>query len=396
MRAAQDWINKTLKENQRSPILDAHKLTISEFLDDWIERCEKREMSPKTVDRYKSSVKKIKDEIGSIRVQELQTWEVQEMFDSLAKKPINIPPRKSKLPPEKRRPSRAKKPDEKEVRYPSAATIHAVHRDFRAAMNYARKIGIIKISPVFGIELPKQEPHQVTVYTGVQLSTLLLLAREMEHVLYFPLVLTVLYGLRRGEALGVRWRDIDFDNSRIKITKNLTMSSGRIFLKGVKNIPSEDYIALSEWTSKELRKLQRQRMSEGLMTMAEPDDRKIIDLADLRVSDFVCLDADNALFIPDGMLGRLQSFQRANGLPESSWHDLRHTYGTLMIEDGVDIAVVSKAMRHSSVKITSDIYISNTLTIKKKATSAFENIVKLPGMVQEADMPGTVKNDDKI
>ncbi len=373
--SAREWENETVAQNQGGAYANAHKLSVSALLDEFLERCAKKGLSPKTLEGYGDHAVKIKSYLGEVLVQDLRTLQIQKMFDTLCKTPITVSPRKSKLPPEKRQKSQAKPADEKQVRYPRAATLHAVFRTLRAALNYARKLDVISANPCYGVELPARQKHVATIYTADHLVKLLDALREQNHVLYFPTVFSVQYALRRGEAIGIRWEDVDFENNCIHIQKNLTIAKGKIFLKKVKTDSSEDIIALSEWTVNELRELRRQRLASGLLTTGKTPDEEIVYYADLVPSDFVCLDENNKLFRPDGMITRLKSFQKAHSLPVSTWHDLRHTYGTLMAENGVSVAEISKAMRHSSIKITSDQYIASTLLIKKHATDAMHEIL---------------------
>lgn len=373
--SARDWEAEVISQNKGNAYQDAHRLTLRVLFDGFLDRCAKKGLSPVTINGYREHVNKINSYLGDVLVQKLQPLQIQKMFDSIAETPITVSPRKSKLPPEKRQKSTAKPDSEKTVRYPRPASLHAIFRTLRAALNYARKIGVISINPCFGVELPAQAKHVATIYTSEHLVQLLELLRAQNHVLYFPVMFSVQYALRRGESIGVRWEDIDFESGCIHITKNLAISHGEIFLKKVKTDSSEDIIALSEWTVQELRELRRARLAAGSYSTGKTPDEKIVLLKDIVPSDFVCLDEKGGVFRPDGMITRLHSFQKAHGLPVSTWHDLRHTYGTLMAENGVSVAEISKAMRHSSIKITSDQYIASTLLVKKRATAAMSAIL---------------------
>lgn len=382
--AAQSWIDETEDNNQGLAFPDAHKLTVEGLSVHWIDHLRKMKRSPKTIQCYEDNLAKILNHIGPVLVQELQNLHIQNMLDILKEKPIEVPVRKSKLPPEKRylhnkgKKSSAKAEDEKIRRLPRSATIISVYRTLRAMINYSIKIGVRKYNPCIGVDLPKPQKHISHIYSGDDLANLMTKLKEQNHILYIPVILTVPYALRKGEALAVTWDTIDFDNKCIRIERSWTSVKGMSFLKGVKTESSDDTIAINDWTCQELRSLQKLRFQMEKMTKGETPKDDIVYEKDIVVSDFVCWDENGKLFRPDGMVGRLQRFQKANGLPLCTWHDLRHTYGTLMVEDGVDIVTVSKAMRHSSVKITSDQYIESTMTIKKRATAAFDNLVNMP------------------
>jgi len=393
-KTAWDWVKETEEANTKTAYPDAHKLTVDGLYDHWIAHLKKMKRSPKTLESYEDNYeKKMRSYIGHILVQELHTLHLQEMFDELKSKPINIPVRKSKLPPEQRQRSQKKPDDQKQKRLPRSATIHSIYRTLKAMLNYAiKKLGVIQVNPCIGVDLPYPQKHITHIYTGEDLVKLMQMLKELEHPLYYPIMLTVPYALRRGEALGITWSAIDLDKKQIMINRNWTISRGKSILKGVKNERAEEkeedcVIAINDWTCDELRKLKKERLEMKMLTHGETPDPDLspdgcVYENDIVVSDFVWWDENKKLFRPDGMVGRLNTFQRTNGLPRCTWHDLRHTYGNLMAEDGQDVVAISKAMRHSSVKITSDQYIDATLTLKQRATAAFDNVIKMP--VKEA------------
>ncbi len=381
-KAAQEWITDTENKNEGLAFPDAHKLTVEGLSAYWIEHLRQLKRSPKTIQCYEDNLKKILGHIGPVRVQELQLFQIQNMFNAIRDKPIDVPVRQSKLPSDKRyahnkgKKSTAKQ--EKAERLPRSETVFSVFRTLRAMLNYSIKMGVIKFNPCIGLELPDPQEHITRIYSGEDLVTLMEKLKEQRHILYIPVILTVPYALRKGEALAVAWDAVDFENKCITIRRSWTSIRDSAILKATKTKTS-DIIVINDWTCEELRTLQKERFKLEKMTNGKTPENEIVEEKDIVPSDFVCWDENGKLFRPDGMVKRLQRFQKANDLPLCTWHDLRHTYGTLMVEDGVDIVTVSKAMRHSSVKITSDQYITSTLNIKKRATAAFDNIIKMPG-----------------
>lgn len=396
--AAQDWINTIIKKNKGITYENAHQLILADLADDWYASCVERELSPTTLSRYRTSIRKIKDAIGAMRVQDITVHSVKGFVTTLrktkikSKKGIKADPKKqAKF--EQEYPEEAKKlkeENEKLARLPRAETVASTLRVLRTMLEFAIEAEVIDNNPALAAAPPQAEEHFSTIYEGPKVADLLEALRVQEHALYFPVLLTVMHGLRRGEALAIRWIDIDFKNSIIHIRKNYTMADGRPILRKVKTKYSNDVVAMSDFVRGELLRLKTERSEKNMCTMAEINGRNSND-EKIVPSDFVCLNADGQLFRPDTIKKSLQRFQAANKLPVSTWHDLRHTYGTLLVEAGEDIAVVSKALRHSGIKITSDQYVAGTHFIKKKATATFDNIVNLSDAREQKSAPKAAK-----
>ena len=166
-----------------------------------------------------------------------------------------------------------------------------------------------------------------------------------------------MYGLRRGEALSLCWQDINFNAGTASIRASVVEAAPLgVVMKNVKTRQSADTISLSDSVLTELRELRDRRRATDMYREGDPNVEGVTPWADLDPREYVCLNERDQVFNPNGFYQRLRHFQEINNLKVSGIHDLRRSYGTLLIESGVDVAVVSKALRHSSIKITSDIY----------------------------------------
>lgn len=255
---------------------------------------------------------------------------------------------------------------------------------------------VIDRTPCRGIRLPDPEPHEVTIYTGEELGRLLQTLSDLNHYLYWPVSFCVYNGFRRGEALGVRWQDIDFDTGILHVRGNLTViKSGPIF-KTTKTQSSDDDVALPEPFMDDLRALRKLRLAEGLYKPGPLEIDGYAPIDDLDAGEFVCLNHNNSRPIrPTTFDNALHSFQKRHGFPRSTIHDLRHTYGTSLIEAGVDVAIVSKAMRHSTIDITVNQYVASTTTIKRRATDVMQGLVEFPANTRDGDAGALFDLEDR-
>ena len=347
--AAEAWENDVIKKNSHATFADAHRLTVSQLSKLWLENLISRKRAPSTIQSYEYSLMYILPRIGGLIVQDVRRGDIQRVFDDISK-------------------------NEKM----SAETVRHIARGARSLFSFAIKSGIIVYSPFIKIDLPAARIRPMIKYDAEQINKLVMGMREQRHVLYFLVVFCVMYGLRRGEAAAVRWCDIDFKTGIVNVRGSISCPNTDMFYGPTKTTQSADTISLSGWFLDDLKSEFQNRISEGKIYM--PVDLSVTDhivINKINPLQFVSLDENSNVLRVGGIPGRLKRFQRANKLPETSVHDLRKNYATILKESGVDISVISKALRHSSVNITARQYIANTAPIKKQATTAMDNIIFL-------------------
>ena len=152
-------------------------------------------------------------------------------------------------------------------------------------------------------------------------------------------------GLRRGEAMGLRWSDIEFDNNKIRVEKTLSTTKGGPYLSSPKTEASQRRLTLNG----ELKGL---LISHRIAQMEEAKlaGNKFLD------KDFVFSTLTGEPIDPSNFYRSVRRVCRKAGLPEHGPHVLRHTFATLLLEDGVPIHVVSRILGHTNIRITVDIY----------------------------------------
>ena len=107
-----------------------------------------------------------------------------------------------------------------------AATIAYAHRVLKAALNYAVDCDILRKNPAAGARLPEDtDPFKAQTIASKDAEGLLMRLRQHDSQLYIVVLLELIYGMRRGEALGLRWQDIDFTNGRIHISGQYTVGA---------------------------------------------------------------------------------------------------------------------------------------------------------------------------
>jgi integrase len=328
-KKAEAWGDKE-KKRLEGLQAGADKTEVREFLERWIKTKEKK-LSPTTLSGYRVNIKHINERIGDALLYNLKLMDVQEMLDKLT---------------------------EGGLKY---RTVKYVCRTLHAAMEYAIKNEDIEKNPCKGAEIAEdEEEFVVIVYSAEDLKKLILALREQENPLYPYVLLSSMRGLRRGECLGLRWSDIDFEKGIAHIINNYVVVNKVAYHKKVKTKESERLIDMEGIIAEEF-KAYKERMNKG---------KKIIQT-------YVCELPDGTLPDPSHISRSIKAFQKANDLPECRFHDLRHTFAVLQLENGTDLDTLKRMLGHSKIGITSDLYLHENVSLIKKASRRTDNIINI-------------------
>lgn len=160
-------------------------------------------------------------------------------------------------------------------------------------------------------------------------------------------------GLRRSEVCGLRWQAIDFSKKRVRInhTAIKTKTNGLMFCDSTKNESSNRELPLTPKVLSYLKAL-KAHQTEMRLFMGEKYDNRYLD--------YVCVHDDGRIILPDSITVSLKKWSAKLsselGFPTIRLHDLRHSFATNLIREGVNIKVVSKMLGHSTEATTLRIY----------------------------------------
>ncbi len=162
----------------------------------------------------------------------------------------------------------------------------------------------------------------------------------------YPLWLTLaMTGLRRGEALALRWTDLDLERARLSVRRSLVPINGTVEVHEPKTSRGRRLVALDPFTVSVLRAWSRRQKEERLEWGPAWTD-----------SGLVFTRPDGKLIHPERVSKAFRAAVKKTGLPPIHLHDLRHTHATLALAAGVHPKVVSDRLGHATVAITLDIY----------------------------------------
>jgi integrase len=222
-------------------------------------------------------------------------------------------------------------------------TVRRIHATLRSALSYGVKTRRLPFNVASNVTPPNGVRSEVQPWLAAELAAFL---RHVETDRLGPLFEVIAAtGLRRGEALGLRWTDLDLANRTARIRQTVIDVGGRLEFSTPKTRSSEATVPLTE---RAVQALLQWRLGQDIDRQAWGDAYEDHGLVFAR--------ENGAPLRPEYVTRRFVALTRAAGLRQVRLHDLRHGAASLMLAAGVPMAIVSKMLRHSSIGITVDTY----------------------------------------
>ncbi|TMD04188.1 MAG: site-specific integrase [Chloroflexi bacterium] len=228
------------------------------------------------------------------------------------------------------------------------------------ALTEAVRWGLVARNVAALVRPPQKPAHEMRTLTQPEVGALFAAAAGDRLEALWVLAATV--GMRQGELLGLRWRDVDLDRGVLGVCGSLTRGPQGLMITDPKTARSRRRVALPAIAVEALRRHRATQAGERLRAGAAWTDRDLVFSNGLGGP----LTADKLL------RARFRPLLRKAGLPPIRFHDLRHTAATRLLEQGVHPKVVSEMLGHASVAITLDIYSHVSPDLQRQAVSALD------------------------
>ena len=337
-REAQARLTRELHAGMSGTFAEPDKLTVAEFLQEhWLPAIAGT-VRPTSLHLYKLHVNsRIVPHIGRIRLQKLAPRDIDVLYARLANEPG---PRGHSLSP---------------------ASVRAVHRVLHRALTKAMEWNIIVRNPADRAERPKVARPEMKTWTREDLSAFLDSTEgERLHPLWRVLAMT---GSRRGEALALRWSDVDLVGRRLTVRRSRVQVGYETLEQDTKTGRSR-VIAIDEGTVEALRRQAEQQR-------ADQDEW----LGAWQGDGHVFAREDGKPWHPDRITKLFEQALQAARLPRIRLHDLRHTHATLALQAGIHPKVVSERLGHAQVSMTLDTYSHAIPALQESAAALIAALV---------------------
>jgi len=299
-------------------------MIVEELCEAWL-TVKRHDLKPRTADGYGDTLARlIVPHIGAMNIQRVQPTTVDTLYALLRSKGRGEP------------------------------TIHRVHQRLRQLFDYATKRRILAVNPMLAVDAPTVRPAAPTILTASQLRRFLTYAQADG---YNPLwLLIVQTGMRRGEALGLRWQDVELAAGKVRVRQSVESFRGVPHITTPKTLAalrtitlfSESVAALKAHRTGQLaRRLHAAEWEEHDLVFCTPTGKPLSPDNVYRNFTLIRQRADDAA---------REAKDEAVILPRFDIHDLRHTHATHLLHEGWPIPTVSRRLGHANPGITMKTY----------------------------------------
>lgn len=345
-KAAADFLRDQVGKVQRGEHVAPNRVTVEEHFEQWLDGLRKE---PSTVASYRKNVRlHVVPHLGALRLEQLTGTRLTKLYRHL---------------------EREGRADGKGGLSPR--TVRYVHTIIHAGLGAAVRDGLVLANAANKADPPSAKQAaspEMTFWTAPQLRTFL--AHDPEHELAIAWQLLANTGMRRGEALALQWRDVDWATGRLSVRRAVTVvktkGAGEQVLIGPPKSGRPRVVDLDPST---LAALKAHRASRGEVSLDFARDEALV------------------LGTIDGGVRHPERFTRAwraaverarravSDLPAIRLHDLRHTHATILLGAGTPVKVVSERLGHASATITLGVYAHVMPGMQAEAAATFAALV---------------------
>ena len=319
----------------QSNFVDPKNMTIKDLTEKWLCKISQVQYSYKTNRENEYKINKyIIPTIGHIKLYKLKNSDIQSLIDNLA--------------------------DVNKLAY---KTIKNIKQILGSIMNYAVKSGYITVNPVEKTIIPvKNEKKDMEVWNEFEVKKFLNLLKENEPLkIYLAFSIAFLTGVRRGELCALTWKKINHFTQTITIDKSMQIDGSIKSPKtknGIRSITLNrslfSILVDFERFQKECEEVQRDNFAQN---------------------DFILCHENGKPFLPDYLTKVFTKLIKKYDMKHIRFHDIRHTFATLMLLNHVQPKVVQEILGHSSIVVTLDVYSHVIPSMQTDAINKLNNLI---------------------
>lgn len=313
-KEVQDKLIEALRAKQQNLPIAPERQKLSQFLERWLERSAKPTLRPRTFEGYRDHVNKhIVPSIGHIRLAKLTPEDVQGFLN------------------------------EKIASGLSPRTVQYMHAVLRRALNQAVRWGYLVRNVATLVDRPRSQTKEIEPLTPEQARTLLTTVEGDRLEALYRVALAL--GLRKGEALGLRWQNVDLEESQLSVRNSMQRVEGKLQLVETKTNRSRRTITMPASVVSALRLHRARQLRERLMAAGRWKENDLVFATTIGTP----LDGRKITAHFKALLKRAE-------LPDKRFHDLRHTCASLLLAQSIHPRVVMDILGHSNIAMTMNTY----------------------------------------
>lgn len=338
-REAQAALAEQVNAVEQGSFVAPANQSVAEFLAEWGDQ-KKLQVRPSTWRSYEWTLNyHVIPHIGHLKLKQVSPSHIEKLYTQLRETP---------------------RPDGKDGTLSERTILH-VHLILQNAFDRAVRWGLIGRNPCKLCDAPRPKKVEMKVWTKEQLQTFIAVAADDD--LYHVFLLLATTGMRIGEVLGLRWRDVDLLNCKVTVQQQVSFIKGGYVIQPPKTRSGNRTIPIPNQVVDVLREVKKQR-----------DFKREFFGKEYETSlDLVCCTDKGTPLYHGNFTARWNSLIEKAGIPRIRIHDVRHTHASLLLQQGVNPKVVAERLGHANVSITLDTYTHLLPGIQEKAVDTFAN-----------------------
>lgn len=329
-------MRNALKADDDGVYFEPTRLTLSKWLDIWLEEYIKLSAKPLTYSTYKSRIEThIKPKLGRYKLTELNSTQIQAFYNFLLREQGKSP-----------------------------KTIKNVHGILHKALTQAMNLRYIGFNPTDACILPRVEKKEIKPLTENEI-TAFLANIDKDEPLRHLFTVALFVGMREGEICGLSWDAINFREGTITVKQQLVREKkkgGQHYIAPTKNDKTRT-LAVAPFVMDILKAVRRDQYR----------DHFEMGLAWLNEYNLVFTNKEGRFIMPQTAYKRFKSVAKKIGRPDARFHDLRHTYAVTALQEGDDIKTVQQNLGHATASFTLDVYGHVSEKTKKESAERMQS-----------------------
>jgi integrase len=353
--AVKEKLTKALRDQQMGLPIVGERETVGNFLKNWLEHVASNRVRASTLESYRwITDRHLIPGLGRYRLARLSPQDIQAFLNERLK---------SGRQPHTKRTKESQEPPANPAL--SARTVQHIHATLRAALDQARRWNLVAQNAAMLVDAPLVRREEIQPYSPEEARKLLIaVADDRLEALYSA---AIAVGLRQGEALGLKWNDIDFATGTLAVRNSLQRVKGKLQLVEVKTQKSRRMIVLPEIAIAALRRHQARQREERAFAGERWQD-----------SGFVFTTTIGTPLDGTTVTHRFQAILKDAGLRRIRFHDLRHTCATLLLAQGVHPRLIMEILGHSQIAITMNLYAHVSAPMQREVATRMDTVLAPP------------------